>query len=90
MNLIPAHFDVSLYNHQSPLNNFCPAIPHDKFREIASVIEKEVDRKNKKYERELKISRYYPVNIYRKIISEVERKLMPKGRANHHTEQNVR
>lgn len=39
-------FDVSLYNHQSPRNCFCFHIPHGRFRELASDIEKMVDRRN--------------------------------------------
>jgi anaerobic magnesium-protoporphyrin IX monomethyl ester cyclase len=39
-------FDVSLYNHQSPANNFCLHIPPVRFRQLAAEIEKIVDRKN--------------------------------------------
>lgn len=48
--LISDDFDVSLYNHQSPLNNFCMNIPLERFREIVSEVEKQTDRKNLIYE----------------------------------------
>jgi radical SAM superfamily enzyme YgiQ (UPF0313 family) len=38
--------DISLYNHQSPANYFCPAIPRETFRALASEIERMVDRRN--------------------------------------------
>lgn len=44
--LIPDDYDISLYNHQSPLNYFCIDIPQKRFRELARLIEKMVDRKN--------------------------------------------
>ncbi len=43
---IPADFDLSLYNHQSPANYFCPAIPPARFRQLAAEVERMVDRKN--------------------------------------------
>lgn len=39
-------FDVSLYNHQSPANNFCLNVSAERFREIAGEIEKYVDEHN--------------------------------------------
>lgn len=45
--LIGEDYDISLYNHQSPENNFCLNIPKRRFRELAIKIEKMVDRKNK-------------------------------------------
>lgn len=45
--LLGENYDVSLYNHQSPANHFCMYIPKDKFRVLASEIEKAVDKKNK-------------------------------------------
>jgi len=39
-------YDVSLYNHQSPLNYFCINISPRRFRQLVSKIEKFVDRKN--------------------------------------------
>ena len=45
--LIKDNYDVSLYNHQSPLNHFCLNIKPERFRILASKIEKMVDRKNK-------------------------------------------
>ncbi len=44
--LIEENYDVSLYNHQSPFCNFCMNIPLEKFRLLASKIEKMVDKKN--------------------------------------------
>ncbi|MGZ7068491.1 MAG: B12-binding domain-containing radical SAM protein [Methanobacterium sp.] len=54
--LIGEDYDVSLYNHQSPLNNFCMNIPKERFRLIVSEVEKQVDRKNS-------------VNRYKQIVS---------------------
>lgn len=44
--LIGEDYDVSLYNHQSPLNNFCMNIPRERFRMIVDETEKQIDRKN--------------------------------------------
>jgi radical SAM superfamily enzyme YgiQ (UPF0313 family) len=44
--LIGDDFDVALYNHQSPANCFCIEITPQRFRMLASKIEKMVDRKN--------------------------------------------
>ena len=44
--LIENDYDVSLYNHQSPANCFCINITPERFRMLASKIEKIVDRKN--------------------------------------------
>lgn len=44
--LIGNDFDVSLYNHQSPANNFCRSIPPERFRAIVAGVEKQIDRKN--------------------------------------------
>jgi len=44
--LIGNKFDISLHNHQSPVNSFCLHIPPERFRMLASQIEKMVDRKN--------------------------------------------
>lgn len=38
--------DISLYNHQSPENCFCENIKKEKFRQLASEIERYVDRRN--------------------------------------------
>lgn len=43
--LIDETFDISLHNFQS-LNSFCKDISHQRFKEIASRMIKEVDRKN--------------------------------------------
>lgn len=45
--IIGDDYDVALYNHQSPLNYFCPAIPKEKFRAIAGEIERMVDKRKK-------------------------------------------
>jgi anaerobic magnesium-protoporphyrin IX monomethyl ester cyclase len=45
--LIGSGYDLSLHHHQSPVNNFCAAIPHDVFRSMASEIEQRVDQKNR-------------------------------------------
>ncbi len=47
--LIGDDYDVSLYNHQSPANSFCLNIRPEKFRILASRIEKMVDRKDRIY-----------------------------------------
>ncbi|PKP21713.1 MAG: hypothetical protein CVU05_06205, partial [Bacteroidetes bacterium HGW-Bacteroidetes-21] len=70
--MIPMDFDVSLYNHQSPNNSFSQNISHEKFRLLASEIEKEVDEKNQKYERWMRLRRYAPLNVIKKILSRVK------------------
>ena len=44
--LIGEEFDTSLYFHQSSMNCFTPHIDKKRFRELASQIERMVDRKN--------------------------------------------
>ena len=44
--LVDKEFDVSLYNHQSPLNCFCMNLDRPTFRARVARIEKYVDRKN--------------------------------------------
>jgi len=44
--LIGTDYNVSLYNHQSPLNHFCANIPQERFRELASKIEAVIDKRN--------------------------------------------
>jgi len=44
--LISGDYDTSLFNHQSPLNNFCMNIPKESFRMIVNKVEKQIDRKN--------------------------------------------
>jgi radical SAM superfamily enzyme YgiQ (UPF0313 family) len=39
-------FDVSLHNHQSPANYFCPGIGRERFRELAAQVERMVSRRN--------------------------------------------
>jgi radical SAM superfamily enzyme YgiQ (UPF0313 family) len=45
--LIDDNYDISLYDHQSPANCFCANITSERFRMLASKIEKTVDRMNK-------------------------------------------
>jgi hypothetical protein len=56
--LIGEDYDMSLYHHQSPLNHFCPQISPARFRELASQIERLVDRWNKGQKLRRKIRRY--------------------------------
>ena len=44
--LIGDSFDASLYNHHSPMNCFTSEIPQERFRQLASRIERMVVRKN--------------------------------------------
>jgi radical SAM superfamily enzyme YgiQ (UPF0313 family) len=44
--IIPDNFDVSLYNHQSPENYFCPNIPKDIFIKKIRKLENKIDRIN--------------------------------------------
>jgi len=44
---ISEDYDVSLYNHQSPFCSFCINISPEKFRLLASKIEKMVDKRNR-------------------------------------------
>lgn len=44
--LVAENFDPAYYNHQSPENCFCLNIRHERFRELVSDIEREVDRLN--------------------------------------------
>ena len=61
--LIGDDYDISLYNHQSPVNNFCMNIPLNKFRMIISKVEKEIDRKNSIN----RIKRVFNLNTFKKI-----------------------
>jgi radical SAM superfamily enzyme YgiQ (UPF0313 family) len=67
--LIGNDYDVSLYNHQSPLNNFCMNIPIKKFRIIASKLEKQIDRINKARERKNSVYRKNLINRFKQLIS---------------------
>ena len=67
--LIGNDYDVSLYNHQSPLNNFCMNIPIKKFRMIASKLEKQIDRINKARERKNSVYRKNLINRFKQLIS---------------------
>lgn len=44
--LISDDYDLSLYNHQSPINCFCINMTREKFRMLVSEIERMVDRMN--------------------------------------------
>lgn len=44
--LIDEHFDIALFNHQSPANHFCLGIQPQRFRVLVAEIEKMVDRMN--------------------------------------------
>lgn len=44
--LVGDNYDGSLYNHQSPANNFCLYLTQERFRELVSRMEKSIDRKN--------------------------------------------
>ena len=67
LGLIPFDFDPSLYNHNSPENNFSKNIKHERFREIASEIERIADKKNKDYAFKVSLARFAPLNIFRKV-----------------------
>ena len=60
--LIGEDYDVSLHNHQSPLNNFCINIPLERFRLLTSKIEKIVDRENALN----RIRRLFSLNTFRR------------------------
>lgn len=44
--LVDEHFNISLYNHQSPMNCFCLHLSPLEFRETVSKIENIIDKKN--------------------------------------------
>ena len=46
--LIDEDWDVSLYNHQSPVNCFCLNLTPQRFRQLASEVETLVDMRNKR------------------------------------------
>ncbi len=46
LNLVDDSFDVSRFNHQSPANCFTAYIPPERFRALASRVERMVDRRN--------------------------------------------
>jgi anaerobic magnesium-protoporphyrin IX monomethyl ester cyclase len=69
--LIGKYYDPSLFNHQSPENFFCPDLSKEKFREIASQIEKYVEDHNlKDYLQESKRNIFTPKSI-KEIINRV-------------------
>jgi len=62
--LIKKGYDLSLYNHQSPVNCFCNNITPKEFRTYSSKIEKMVDRKNSLD----RIRRIFSLNTYSRIM----------------------
>jgi radical SAM superfamily enzyme YgiQ (UPF0313 family) len=67
--------DVSLYNHQSPANYFCPSIPREKFRAIASELEKAVDRRNNRS----RLRRAFSMKMVRRLREAGPRAMAVKG-----------
>ncbi|MHB9073515.1 MAG: B12-binding domain-containing radical SAM protein [Desulfobaccales bacterium] len=61
--IIPDDFDVSMCNHQSPINYFSPKIQRDKFYTIVRHMEREIDRLNS-YK---KLKRIFSYETYLKI-----------------------
>ncbi|MFC1560953.1 B12-binding domain-containing radical SAM protein [Candidatus Latescibacterota bacterium] len=61
--LIDDNYNVSLYNHQSPMNCFCLNITRERFRVLIDVIEKMVDRKNSLN----RIKRIFSLNTFGRI-----------------------
>lgn len=57
-------FDAALFNHQSPMNHFCPNIPRARFRELVDEAEKYIDGRNRREKLKRRIS---PVVLARKI-----------------------
>jgi anaerobic magnesium-protoporphyrin IX monomethyl ester cyclase len=60
--LIPADYDVSLYNHLSPANCFCAEIPRERFCPLALRGAKIADRKNRRSRLKRLLS---PSNVWR-------------------------
>lgn len=57
--LVTDDYDVALYNHQSPLNYFCPAITKDRFKVFIAKLERTIDKKNR-----LNRTKYmFPLNV---------------------------
>jgi radical SAM superfamily enzyme YgiQ (UPF0313 family) len=73
--LIGDDYDVSLYNHQSPKNSFCKYIAPERFRMLASEIEKLTDRINSLNE----LKRPFSFSTFRKIKELGLRKSLEKG-----------
>ena len=46
LGLISGDHDYSMFNHQSPENNFCVNISHERFREIVSKLEGFIEKRN--------------------------------------------
>jgi len=66
--LVDEGFDVSLYNHKSPENNFCAAISHERFRALASTIEAMVDRKNDRNRSRFRMyRRFFPRRAFHRL-----------------------
>ena len=60
--LIPDHYDVCRYNHQSHENCFCRNISHQRFIEIASEMEHFVEKRN----RLSKLRDAFSLNVFKK------------------------
>jgi radical SAM superfamily enzyme YgiQ (UPF0313 family) len=56
--LIDDKYDVSFHNHQSPMSHFCLNIKPERFRALASQLEKKLDKKNQNR----KIKRLFSLN----------------------------
>ncbi len=65
--LIGDDYNVSLYNHQSPLNNFCKNIPTKKFRMIVNKIEKQIDRMNEGKKLVYRFKQLFSLNALKKM-----------------------
>ena len=75
--LIGEDYDVSLYNHQSPVNNFCMNIPLEKFRMMVGMVEREIDKRNAR--RMKRIRRLFDLNTVGKIQQAGIGKSLKKG-----------
>jgi radical SAM superfamily enzyme YgiQ (UPF0313 family) len=72
--IIPQDFDVSLYNHQSPENYFCPNIARDVFKERIRRLGKALDGANSR--RKLKM--YFSREGYMKLEENGIRRSIPR------------
>jgi anaerobic magnesium-protoporphyrin IX monomethyl ester cyclase len=61
--IITDNYDVSMCNHQSPINYFSPKIPREKFYALVRLMEREIDRLNS-YK---KLKRIFSYESYLKI-----------------------
>jgi radical SAM superfamily enzyme YgiQ (UPF0313 family) len=63
LGLVSDEFDVSLYNHKSPENYFCPAIEKERFRRLCTELEQRIARRN----RQQRLKRLVSVRTLQKI-----------------------